>query len=565
LTNMEFHNPVAAIAKRTGSAAPRPDSLDGRTLGLFWNNKTGGNIGLRAAAAHLQKRYPTLKVREYQGSVGSTTRYMTPKDVSLIASECTVVIGSTADCGSCTSWLINDMIRLEKAGVPTVALTAKHFELDAKTTAEICGLPSLPLAIVPATFTSHSEAEIQAMVGVAIDQIEAGLTKAPVATASHGSARVVERNAIDGSDLLDCAERFNRLAIDRGWSDGFPLIPPTPAAVGRMLAGAPLARDTVVADALYPGLGIATLEKIAINGVMAGCRPEHLPVLVALVRAYVGTGAMGKTQAMSTGPNAPLVLISGPIVERLGFNNSTCASGPGSRSYANTVVGRALRLILMNIGQAYPGQMDMDTIGTPNKYSFCLAENAALSPWQPWNVEKGFSPETSTLSIALVYPGPDVLDWASTTPEGMLDTLVSLTGHYSGTASIGRWLYGGRAEPETGEKILEKNVLLLAPDHARLMKQNGWSRADIGRYLYKKSRLPFREIYSPMTHSKEEVLKKSYPEMMWLFDQPDTLIPTAERPECFEIFVVGGEAGRSQYLFGGSEISTVAIDEWPTQ
>ncbi len=563
MTTMKFLNPVAAIAKRTASPAPRPDSLDGKTLGLYWNNKTGGNIALRAAAVHLLKRYPTLKVREYQGSVGSTTRYMTPKDASLIASECTAVIGSTADCGSCTSWLINDMIRLEKAGVPTVALTAKHFELDAKTTAEICGLPSLPLAIVTATFTSHSDAEIQAMVAKAIDQIEAGLTKAPVAAVSHASAGT-ERNAIDGSDLLDCAERFNRLAIDRGWSDGFPLIPPTPAAVDRMLAGAPLARDTVIADALYPGLGIATLEKIAINGVMAGCRPEHLPVLVALVRAYVGTGAMGKTQAMSTGPNAPLVLISGPIVERLGFNNSTCASGPGSRSYVNTVVGRALRLILRKIGQAYPGQMDMDTIGTPNKYSFCLAENAARSPWQPWNVEKGFSAETSTLSIALVYPGPDVLDWAATTPQEMLDTLAGLTAHYRGTATVGRWLYGGRAEPETGEKILEKNVLLLAPDHGRLMKEHGWSRADVGRYLYKKSRMPFRDLYSQVTKLKEESLKKSYPEMMWLFDEPDALVPTSERPECFETFVVGGEAGRSQYFFGGSEISTVAIDEWPT-
>ena len=121
-----------------------------------------------------------------------------------------------------------------------------------------------------------------------------------------------------------------------------------------------------------------------------------------------------------------LLLATCALVERLGFNNSTCALGPGSASYVNTVIGRALRLILMNIGQAYPGKMDMDTIGTANKYSFCVAENAAKSPWQPWNVEKGYSPETSTLSIALVYPGPDVLDWTSTTPEGFLDTLASL-------------------------------------------------------------------------------------------------------------------------------------------
>ena len=456
------------------------------------------------------------------------------------------------------------MIQLEKAGVPTVALTARHFERDARTSAEIMGLAAVPLAVVEETFTSHSDAQIQAMVDTAIDAIEKSLTTAPMEVANKGAARV-ERENFEGDDLLDCAERFNRAAIERGWSDGFPLVAPTPRAVERMLAGCPLAPNTVIAEALYPGLGIATLEKIAINGVMAGCRPEHFALLVALVRAYIGTGAMGKTQAMSTGPNAPLVLISGPIIERLGFNNSTCASGPGSVSYVNCVIGRALRLILMNIGQAYPGSMDMDTIGTPNKFSFCLAENAAKSPWQPWNVEKGFAPETSTLSIALVYPGPDVLDWTSTTPEGFLDTLVSLTAHYRGTASIGRWLYGGRAEPESGRKILERNIILLSPEHARLMKEHNWSRADVGAYLYRNSRMPFKDLYSPLVRHKDEALAKAYPELMWLLDEPETLIPTAERPECYESFVVGGEAGRSQYLFGGSEVSTVAIDEWPTK
>src|SRR5689334_6069147 len=281
------------------------------------------------------------------------------------------------------------MVQLEKAGIPTVSLTARHFERDARATGEVMGLAGIPLAIVDETFTSHSEEQIKAMVATAIDAIEKSFTTAPVDVSVRRAASA-GHETFEGGDLLDCAERFNLAAIERGWSDGFPLVPPTPHAVKRMLAACPLPPGTVLADALYPGLGIATLEKIAINGVMAGCRPEHIAVLVALVRAYVGTGAMGKTQAMSTGPNAPLVMVSGPIVERLGFNNSTCALGPGSVSYVNTVIGRALRLILMNIGQAYPGKMDMDTIGTANKYSFCVAENAAKSPWEPWNVRQGF-------------------------------------------------------------------------------------------------------------------------------------------------------------------------------
>lgn len=560
-SSIDICNPVAAIARRTAAAAPRFASLDGKRLGLFWNNKPGGNAALRWAAKRLRERYPGITVSEYQGSVGSSTRYMTPADRERIRAECDVVIGSTADCGSCTSWLINDMVQLEKIGIPTVSFTSRHFERDARTTGDIVGLASVPLAIVEETFTSHTDEAIQAMVDTTIDHIVKSFTEMPPEVGRE-TASLAERETVSGGDQLDCLDRFNRLAIERGWSDGFPLVPPTPSAVARMLEKAPYEPSAVIAEALYPGLGIATLEKIAINGVMAGCRPEHMPVLVALVRAYVGTGAMGKTQAMSTGPNAPLVLVSGPIVEQLGFNNSTCALGPGSASYVNTVIGRALRLILMNIGQAYPGRMDMDTIGTPNKYSFCVAENAAKSPFEPWHVAQGFNEDESTVSIALVYPGPDVHDMTSTTPEGLLDTIASLTAHYRGTASVGRWLYGGRAEPETGKKILERNIILLAPDHARLIREKGWSRERIGAYLYKASRMPFKDIYSQAVRDKSEALKKAYPELMWLLDEPDTLVATAEDPSCYQCFVVGGEVGRSQYLFGGSEVSTVAIERW---
>jgi hypothetical protein len=565
MCELEVLNPVASIARNDTSAAARPGSLEGKTLGLFWNCKPGGNRALRTAADRLVTRHPTLQVREYIGSVGSTSRYATPADIKMIAEECDVVIGSTGDCGSCTSWLINDMVHLERAGVPTVSITARHFERDARLTADIVGLGSLPLAIVDMTFSSKTHAEIDAMIDMAIDDMEASLTSAPV----NQGADLIEKGALDvevfkAPSIVDVLDRFNTAFIEREWSDGLPLVPPTPDSVDRMLAVSPLPRDTVIAQELYPGQGIATLEKIAINGVMAGCRPEHLPVLVALVRAYVGLGAMGKTQAMSTGPNAPLILVSGPVIEELGFNNSTCALGPGSPSYVNTVVGRALRLMLMNIGHNYPGRMDMDTIGTANKYSFCVAENSAKSPWEPWHVAKGFSADTSTVSIALVYPGPDVQDFAATTPEELLDTLATFTASYRGTTAVGRWLYGGRAEPLTGKKIPERNVLLLAPDHAHIMKEHGWSRADIGEYLYKKSRMPFDLLFSQQMNpaDKEEALIKAYPEFRWLVDEPDVKIPTAGSPECYETFVVGGDVGRSQYYIGGSEVSTVAIDDW---
>ncbi len=453
------------------------------------------------------------------------------------------------------------MIGVEKQGCPTVTLVAEHFVKDARKSADIFGLHELPLGIVDGTFTNRTPEAIQEMISLVMPQIEAALTTALDVRVEADTAPA-RREVVDGEDLLDCLERFNRLLIERGWSDGLPLVPPTPRAVDRMLAACPLSRQTAVVSALYPGLGIATVEKIAVNGVMAGCHPEHMPVLLALVRAYEGLGILGRTQAISTGPNAPMVLLSGPIVKQLGFNFGTCVVGPGSPSYANTVVGRAMRLILMNIGQAYPGTMDMDTIGTPNKYSFCLAENEDACPWPTWNAQHGFDSDTSTLSIALVYPGPDIYDITATRPEEMLDTLATLTGSYIGTASTGRWLFGGRQDPVTKRVLRERHVLLLAPAHAALMARQGWSLADVQGYLYQRSRIPFGRLCSNLIRPQSEALKAARPELMWLLDQPETKVGIAESPECFDVFVTGGEGGRSQFYYGGSEISTVAIDEF---
>ncbi|MBI3965810.1 MAG: hypothetical protein HY329_09260, partial [Chloroflexi bacterium] len=289
--------------------------------------------------------------------------------------------------------------------------------------------------------------------------------------------------------------------------------------------------------------------------------PEHMPVLIALVRAYEGTGVLGKTQAVSTGPNAPLVLLSGPVIERLGFNYGTCVLGPGSPSYVNTVIGRALRLILMNVGQAYPGRGDMDTIGTPAKYSFCAAEHAARTPWETWNVAQGFDRDASTLSIALVYPGPDVYDSTATTPAGMLDTVATLTGGYIGTASVGRWLFGGRGDPTTKRRLREQNVLLLAPTHADLIRAAGWSRSEVAQYLHDRSRIPFKRLQSSILSPQSDALLAGHPELSFLLDQPETLVSIAESPDCYQVFVTGGDVGRSQFYYGGSEVSTVAIED----
>lgn len=560
MASLKFVNPVAETQSRRVSAALRPDTLDGKTVGLFWNGKPGGDDALRSVADVLARHYPSATFRNYTGSVGSSVRLATLDDRTKIAKECDLVVGTTGDCGGCTSWLVTDMISLEDLGCPTIAIVADHFVDDALRTAEALGLSTLPLLVVGSTITNRSPEAIQSLITGVADDLVRHVQQQPPPPAPRPAA-LADAESVVGEDLLECSERFNDLLVERGWSDGLPLVPPTPARVERMLSTMDLSPNTVIVDGLYPGLGVATLEKIAVNGVMAGCRPQHLPVLVATVRAYEALGFLGKTQAVSTGPNAPMVLVSGPIVDELGFNSGTCVAGPGSPSHVNSVIGRALRLILMNIGHAYPGVLDMDTIGTSNKYSLCLAEHAAASPWVGWRAEHGYGDTTSTVSIALVYPGADLYNITATSPEEMLDTVVSLTSSYTGTASSGRWLFGGRRDPMTKERFREQHVLLLAPDHAVLFAEHGWSKQDLQNYLHAHSRMPVGQMYTNIVRPQGAALRLAHPELDSLLDQPDTLVNIAEEPGCFEVFVTGGQTGRSQFYFGGGEIATVAVTD----
>ncbi|MBI4611757.1 MAG: hypothetical protein HY726_22440 [Candidatus Rokubacteria bacterium] len=448
------------------------------------------------------------------------------------------------------------MVELEKAGVPTVSFTAEAFARDARRSAQAFGLPALPIAVVPLPFTNQTPDEIRRAVDGCIDRVIEALTTPPTLTVETPAAGApAESLSVDGTDALDVLDRMTRLFLERGWSDGFPLVPPTPDGVERMLRGTRRARDEVVA-VLEPGFGVATVEKIAINCVMAGCLPEHLPVLIAAVQAVAEPTFFLRIAAMSTGPHAPLILVNGPLARELGINSGRGALGPGSQNRANVVIGRALRLIYMNVGQAYPGVMDMDTIGSANKFSLCLAENEDANPWSPFHVERGYDRDTSAVTVITVYAQSDVFDFFNTTPEGILNTVASAAANIA-VASTGRWLEGSWADPKTKVKILDRNLLLLCPEHAAIIAKHGWSKADVRDYLYRHATLPFRVLRS---NREPSTLIAGRPDLQWLTQHPDLPLPLVELPECYEIAVVGGAAGRSMYFYGAHEAITKPIE-----
>ena len=256
----------------------------------------------------------------------------------------------------------------------------------------------------------------------------------------------------------------------QGWTDGLPVVPPTPQLVEAMIAASGLdASDTVAVIA--PSQVTATVEKVAINAVMAGCRPAFMPVVLAALRAMAKPEwNMAGIQA-TTHPATPLIMVNGPIRNLIGINCGSNVFGQGFR--ANATIGRAVRLVMMNIGQALPGQTDMATLGSPCKFTLCGGENEEESPWEPYHVERGFAASDSTVTVHGAEGIHNMQDHGSRIPEELLLTIAD-TINITGNNNVG---LGGEL------------MLVVSPEHANILASTGMSKNDIRAELHKRLRL----------------------------------------------------------------------------
>lgn len=451
------------------------------------------------------------------------------------------------------------MVELERRNVPTVCLNAADFVRDARRSAETFGLPQLPLAVVPRPFTNQSPDSIRSMVDQSIDRIVSGLTQEVPAASVEGKEIVLRDErwlTFEGEDQLEALDVMNRRFLEYGWSDGFPLRPPTERQVERMLSGASRQAESVVAT-LEPGFGIATAEMIAVNAVMAGCRPEHLPVVIAAVECLAEPKIHLRTMALSTGSHAPLILINGPIRHRLGINSGGCTLGPGAPSYANTVIGRAVRLCMMNIGHVYAGVSDMDTIGSPTKYGMCAGENEEASPWVPYHVEQGYAKEVSSVTVHFGYGICELWDFRNQDPERLIEVFATAAMNLA-QVPTGFWLLGRRIDPRTGASEREHHMMFICPEHAQSFAVAGWQKQQIREAMHRRARLPFRML---MLNKEPKAMTASHSELNWLWDRPEALVPVLEDAGCYDIAVVGGAAGRGAFFYGAGEPVTRPINE----
>jgi hypothetical protein len=559
MATLKIRNPVAPSVQTRIDPAPRVPDLAGKRVGLYWNMKAGGDVALQRVHELLSERFPTAQFAYHQGDIGAMTRRMTKPLADKIAAESDVIVGTTADCGSCTSWLIHDMVEFEKRGVAAVALAGQGFESDARRSAESFGVPGLSFVVAESTFTSHPPQEIRSMVDAMIDDVVGSLTGAERtnAPAANEVTRIADEYLeFSGEDSLRAMEEMNEKFLEYGWGDGFPLYAPTADRVAAMLTGTKRKPDEVVAH-LEPGFGIGTVELIAANAVMAGCKPEHMPVLIAAIECIADPRINLRIKAMSTGTQAPMIVVNGPIRERIGLNSRGCALGPGAPSRVNTAIGRALRLCMMNIGHTYPNITDMDTIGSPTKYSMCVAENEEQSPWEPYHVGLGYAAEQSTVTVHFNYGYSELHDFESHTAESLIDVFASAAMNRA-TNPTGFWLTGRRADPRAETEEKEHNFVIICPEHAEIFERDGWSRRDVQEALFKKARVSFADL---MMTKEPKSFKASHPELAWLFGSPDTLLPVVEDPDCFDVLVVGAKAGRGQLHWGCGGPVTKVIDE----
>lgn len=454
------------------------------------------------------------------------------------------------------------MSQLEKRGVPTIGFTAKMFADDAYFSAKVFGMSDLTPVIVPECFSNRSAEEIHKMVDDSWQDVIDGLTKNRVAPDELPQFEKMRLESapeiiIEGDDLMDAFDRMQDLFVQNYWSDGMALIPPVAKKVDAMIQASGRDPEDVVGQ-FAPGMGIGTVRKIAANAVMAGCKPETMPVIMAMMECILEPSIGLRTWAMSTGPQFPMVLVSGPIADAIGMNHGMCALGPASISQVNVSIGRALRLIMMNIGLSYPGITDMDTIGTPGKFSACVAENEAKTPWAPWRVQQGFKSDESTVSVNVPYGMTEFFDFQNSVPELLIESWATLTSQTTGTPSAGAWLVKTNAPLEAGYPFhgAFSNLMLMSPDHASVFHRAGWSVRDIQLAIHEKTRIEFRKL---MLNKSYEGFKTAHPELSWLLDQGDTMVSVNPSPDCFEFFVVGGQAGRSQFCFGGTNTVTKKV------
>ncbi len=415
-----------------------------------------------------------------------------------------------------------------KRGVPAITVCSTAFTLLGARQLKALGCEHHPLAVIAHPFGLLTREQVRDIAGQCVQDIARIAVDPKAGTPAGGkSAKTSAAPRAARIEAPEDPDDFDQFCVERRWSDGLPLRAPTLERVARMIAASRRAPDGIVA-VVQPGFGAATVEGIAINAVMAGCRPEYMRTLIAAVEAFTDRRFNLQGIQATTNPATAMLIVNGPVAHELGVNGQLNCLGQGT--WANATLGRALRLVMQNIGGTLPGEMDRATQGQPGKYSFCCAENEADSPWESLHVERGFDRNDSTVTVV-----------------GAAGTQ-NMNTHAKDAADVLRVIADSMCYPTNNDYHFGGEPwLLLGPEHAQILHREGLTKAEVKRRLWELSKLPAHRFAAKdlmrLKHTRGAELGAARGTI-----SDDTLIPISYKPDDIAIIVAGGPGTHSVYV-----------------
>jgi hypothetical protein len=512
MSDQSFEPVVTTEHPTVPSAAPVSD-LAGKRVAFVDNSKVNADFFLSRVSQRLVERFGIV--------AGPMIRKAAPKDrltetdLAEIAT-CAAVVLCFGDCGTSTSMSVADAVEIERRGIPTVTVFSTAFAGAARIQAAGRGMPDLRLVKIPHPMHTASRTLVCERADSVIDALADRLTKVAAAGVEAATCTSGAPAPAQGDD--------QELFFARGWTDGLPVSIPTLQKVQAMIAAS--GRDPAQAiGPLPPRWRIATIEKIAINAVLAGCLPEYFPVVLAAVEALLDDDCQLYGIQTATNTTAPLIIVNGPIVDELDLNARGNLFGQGWR--ANATIGRAVQLVFRNIGGDIAGETDMSTHGQAGKFTSCIAEAEPDSPWAPFHVDAGFAREQSTVTVIGASAPHNVFTYGCETGPEILDQFIgAMTG-----------LGHNNIIFPTGP------LLIVSPEHAATLARDGIGKADIRQAVFERARIPLTR-FGPRT-----VKGLRHRRARWFAEAGDPEhIGVADRAEDVNVIVAGGAGIHSLFV-----------------
>lgn len=460
-------------------------------------------------------------------------------------------------------WGAHWSILLEKRGIPGVYIVDQPFVADVRVTCEKEGMPGLRRVNVPHPAGDISEDDLPDVMRKVVaaltrpasdgerDDSSPSEKESPFFPMFHGTQDVPFEENTDDADgpggaqriaITGTLEEVQDFFDENGWTDGLPIVPPTRERIDEMLRGTSHSPQEVVTRAMLPEDWLVTVEKVATVGVMAGCKPSTMPVLLSIVEAFCSEGFASPVR--STTSFSFSIIVNGPIAKEIGMNSGINALGSGSGNKANAAIGRFLRLAVINLGGSQSGVSDMSSQGNPSKYSFAFAENEERSPWEPFHVSMGFKPEESAVTI--------------------------MCGGWCHAGCFGNVDLDRIAKTISQFELPSGLLLIMDPMPARTLAARGYTKQAVEEYLWEHARTTAGEFRADFFYPMfvEPVLKGSPmygQKYLWppdYLDRKDDEMIHAFPRGSIKVVVVGGETNPFSQAWKMANPSTASIDKW---